>query len=75
LSYAQSEYILSHIERIESMPSDDKTPKPMWLTFRAQPALVKRIDELAHAEKRSRANWLRCRLEQLTQPPTEDHAA
>jgi predicted transcriptional regulator len=53
--------------------SEDK-PKPQWLAFRAQPALVKRIDELAQAERRSRANWLQIQLERLTQQPTEDHA-
>jgi predicted transcriptional regulator len=55
------------------MSSDDKTPKPQWLAFRADASLVQRIDELANREKRSRANWLRCRLEQITQQQ-EDHA-
>ena len=54
--------------------SDENKPKPQWLAFRAQPALVKRIDELAQAERRSRANWLQLQLEKLTQQQ-EDHAA
>jgi predicted transcriptional regulator len=57
------------------VPSEDKSSKPMWLAFRAQPELVKRIDELAAAERRSRANWLQLQLERITRQPTEDHAA
>jgi len=53
---------------------EDK-PKPMWLAFRAQPELVKRIDELAAAERRSRANWLQLHLERLTQQQTTGDAA
>jgi predicted transcriptional regulator len=50
-------------------------PKPVWLAFRAQPELARRIDELAALERRSRANWLTVRLEKLVAQPTEDHAA
>ena len=49
---------------------DDK-PKPVWLTFRAEPELVKRIDALAAAEKRSRANWLAVKLTQITTQPQD----
>jgi predicted transcriptional regulator len=53
------------------MPED----KPVSLNFRAPPELAKRIDELAHAERRSRANWLTLQLEKIVTQPTEGHAA
>jgi len=53
---------------------EDKPSKPQWLAFRAKPELVKRIDELAAAERRSRANWLTLHLERLTQRQTGDAA-
>jgi predicted transcriptional regulator len=57
------------------MPSEDRTPKPQWLAFRADASLVQRIDELAAADRRSRASWLRLSLERIAaQQPTEDHA-
>jgi predicted transcriptional regulator len=40
-------------------------PKPVWVSFRVEPELVKRIDELAAAEHRTRANWLQYRLAQI----------
>ena len=49
--------------------------KPVWLAFRAEPALVARIDEMAHAERRSRANWLRLQVERLTTPQEPNRGA
>jgi predicted transcriptional regulator len=46
----------------------EATPKPSCVSFNAEPALVRRIDEMAAAEKRSRANWLRLQIEKITQP-------
>jgi predicted DNA-binding protein len=45
------------------------------VAFRAERELVKRIDALAAAEQRSRANYLRVALEKLIQQPTEDRVA
>lgn len=53
----------------------EKPTKPQWLAFRASPELAKRIDELAAAERRSRANWLRINLERLAQEQTTGDAA
>ena len=48
-------------------------PKRTWLSFRAEPELVERIDELAAAEHRSRANWLSVKLMQLTTQSQQDN--
>jgi predicted transcriptional regulator len=51
------------------MPASED--KPIALFFRAPPELVKKIDQLADADDRSRASWLRHYLGRLTQQPTE----
>jgi predicted transcriptional regulator len=46
------------------MPNDK--PIEALIQFRADAELRRRIDELAAADKRSRANWLRRTLDQIT---------
>ena len=46
-------------------------PVEALVQFRAEPELVRRIDQLAAAEDRSRANWLRRTLDQITRQTGE----
>jgi predicted transcriptional regulator len=53
---------------------DDK-PTDEVIVFRADAELRRRIDELAAADKRSRANWLRRTLDQITRMQRNERAS
>ena len=44
--------------------SEEKS-QSRYLTIKAEPDLLRRIDELAAADKRSRTNWLTLQIEKL----------
>ena len=54
--------------------SEDK-PTHRYLTIKAEPDLLKRIDELAAADKRSRTNWLTLQIERIAQQHLTERAA
>jgi predicted transcriptional regulator len=54
--------------------SEDK-PTHRYLTIKAEPDLLKRIDELAAADKRSRTNWLTLQIERIAHQQLTERAA